>query len=74
MAIAKKCDRCGKYYDKNTGYKQKVRGTYYYEDGMCFTTVTDACADYKDLCDDCLEELHMFLNGAKLIFEDGKND
>ena len=74
MAIAKKCDRCGKYYDKNTKHKQNVRGNYYYEDGICFTTVAEVCADCKDLCDDCLEELHIFLNGAKLIMEDGKND
>ena len=74
MATAKKCDRCGKYYDKNTGYKQKVRGKYYHEDGMCFTTVDGVGSNYKDLCDDCLEKLHMFLDGAKLILEDGKND
>ena len=74
MATAKKCDRCGKYCDKNTGHKQNVRGKDYYEDGMCFTTVAGVCDYFKDLCDDCLEELHMFLNGAKLILEDGKND
>lgn len=67
MAIAKKCDRCGKYYDKNIEHKQNINGRLYYEDGMCFTI-------FKDLCDECLEELHMFLNGAKLILEDGKND
>ena len=59
MAIAKKCDRCGKYYDK--------------KHGMCFT-VSELNTDFKDLCDECLDKLHIFLNGAELIMEDGKND
>ena len=76
MATAKKCDRCGKYYDKNIEHKQNINGRLYYEDGMCFTiaTLAELTTDFKDLCDDCLEELHMFLSGAKLILEDGKND
>ena len=73
MAIAKKCDRCGKYYDKNTEHKQNISGRLYYEDGMCFT-VDEVNTDFKDLCDDCLDKLHIFLNGAELILEDGKND
>ena len=73
MAIAKKCDRCGKYYDKNTEHKQNISGRLYYEDGMCFT-VDELNTDFKDLCDDCLDKLHIFLNGAELIMEDGKND
>ena len=62
MAIAKKCDRCGKYYDKNTEHKQNI---------MCFT-VSGLNTDFKDLCDECLDKLHIFLNGAELIMEDGK--
>ena len=73
MAIAKKCDRCGKYYDKNTEHKQNISGRLYYEDGMCFT-VDEVNTDFKDLCDECLDKLHIFLNGAELILEDGKND
>ena len=71
MAIAKKCDRCGKYYDKNTEHKQNISGRLYYEDGMCFT-VDEVNTDFKDLCDECLDKLHIFLNGAELILEDGK--
>ena len=73
MAIAKKCDRCGKYYDKNTEHKQNISGRLYYEDGMCFT-VSELNTDFKDLCDEYLDKLHIFLNGAELIMEDGKND
>ena len=73
MALVKKCDRCGKYYDKNIEHKQNINGRLYYEDGMCFT-VDEVNTDFKDLCDDCLDKLHIFLNGAELIMEDGKND
>ena len=73
MATAKKCDRCGKYYDKNIEHKQNINGRLYYEDGMCFTTTAYKInADFKDLCDKCLDKLHIFLNGAELIMEDGK--
>lgn len=74
MATVKKCDRCGKYYNKNTEHKQNINGRLYYEDGMCFTTVAEEYGYVKDLCDDCLDKLHMFLNGAELILEDAKND
>ena len=76
MATVKKCDRCGKYYDKNTEHKQNINGRLYYEGGMGFTIteLDEVTTDFKDLCDDCLDKLHMFLNGAKLILEDGKND
>lgn len=73
MALVKKCDRCGKYYDKNIEHKQNINGRLYYEDGMCFT-VDEVNTDFKDLCDDCLDKLHIFLNGAELIMGDGKND
>ena len=73
MATVKKCDRCGKYYDKNTEHKQNISGRLYYEDGMCFT-VDEVNTDFKDLCDECLDKLHIFLNGAELIMGDGKND
>ena len=73
MATAKKCDRCGKYYDKNIEHKQNINGRLYYEDGMGFTSA-EVTTDFKDLCDECLYKLHIFLNGAELIMEDGKND
>ena len=73
MALVKKCDRCGKYYDKNTEHKQNISGRLYYEDGICFT-LAEVNTDFKDLCDECLDKLPIFLNGAELIMEDGKND
>ena len=73
MATVKKCDRCGKYYDKNTEHKQNINGRLYYEDGMRFT-VDELNTDFKDLCDECLDKLHMFLNGAELALKGVKND
>ena len=73
MATVKKCDRCGKYYDKNSEHKQNINGRLYYEDGMRFT-VDELNTDFKDLCDECLDKLHMFLNGAELALKGVKND
>lgn len=74
MATVKKCDRCGKYYNKNTEHKQNINGINYYEDGIWFKATNNLFVDHKDLCDNCLDKLHMFLNGAELILEDVKND
>ena len=74
MAIAKKCDRCGKYYDINTTHVPPINLKECYEDGIWLGTTNVKCSDVKDLCDECLDKLHMFLNGAELILEDSKND
>lgn len=66
MASAKKCDRCGVFYTENTRFPKK-KGTYKATiDGACFTTTTNVYTDYFDLCDDCIAELKLFLNGKKL--------
>lgn len=56
MAIAKKCDRCKSYYDKNKGVKS-ING--------CFVRgirlETSAQGKILDLCDPCIYELYTFL-------------
>ena len=56
MANAKKCDRCGKYYDKNKGVKS-ING--------CFVRGIrlETSGSYMDLdlCDSCISELYTFL-------------
>ena len=65
MANAKKCDRCGKYYDKNQKFKIKNTTTDF-ADGIKFTGVKGYDSSQFDLCDDCIEKLYNFLGGVKL--------
>lgn len=65
MAAAKKCDRCGKFYDRNN---RIVKGLYKNEfiDGISKTTSIGNCLNQIDLCDECLDKLDIFLSGAEL--------
>lgn len=61
MAKALKCDRCGKYYDRNhkvvetKGKKIPVSGMAFVNGGTYYTM-------HNDLCDECLGQLAEFLN------------
>lgn len=64
MAKAHKCDRCGKFYEKN----QKVlecRGEKVITIGIRFVDDRFASFGHADLCDDCLDLLCDFLNMTK---------
>ena len=63
MAAAKKCDRCGKYYDKNEQYPCSVNGFKSVTDGMAFTNKNGDAFDEHDLCDDCITLLKKWLKG-----------
>ena len=57
MANAKKCDRCGKYYDKNNAKSMN---------GIFVTSISIKTNPplYKrvfDLCDECIVDLYKFL-------------
>ena len=65
MANAKKCDRCGVYYDKNQKFKLK-KSLGDFADGITFTGVNGNVSSQFDLCDDCIERLYIFLGGVKL--------
>jgi hypothetical protein len=62
MANAKKCDRCGEFYEKNVRYELTAGGRKTVIDGVCKTTSNECTVDYMDLCDDCLSALDNFLN------------
>lgn len=65
---ARKCDRCGKYYDKNE--KVHKSGSFKYTPkGIVEESTYGHYYSPKDLCDDCLEKLERFLNGAELMEE-----
>ena len=58
MADAKKCDRCGKYYDKN----DRKMWLYNYQ-GMCYDKPFDICSE-------CLTELERWFNKDVLAEND----
>ena len=65
MANAKKCDRCGSYYDKNQKFRLKnPLGDL--ADGIAFTGAKGNVSNQFDLCDDCIEQVYNFLGGVKL--------
>lgn len=57
MAIARKCDRCGKFYENNNGSKS-INGYFVRTIRIC----TTGPYEDLDLCDDCIKELYKFLN------------
>lgn len=63
MANAKKCDRCGGYYDTNKGHIKNVGNERYYYCGVCTRTTGGHRLDEKDLCDECFTEFKRFING-----------
>ena len=67
MAV-RKCDRCGKYYDKNEKI-YKSGSCRYIPQGIVEESINGNYYNAKDLCDDCLEKLERFLNGAELMEE-----
>lgn len=66
MASAKKCDRCGVFYETNTQIKETFGCFRRTLSGMCFATVDEEYITEKDLCDDCISKLKMFLDGKEL--------
>ena len=69
MANAKKCDRCGKYYDENTRFKS--HNCRYSQHVSSVTEMTAGGYHYKnyDLCDDCIADFRAFVSGRKLSEE-----
>ena len=63
MANAKKCDRCGKYYDNNEPYV--VGGRISAIDGIAFTLKDGSVVNPVDLCDECIRLLEKWLKGEK---------
>ena len=54
MAKAKKCDRCGKYYDSNISVVN----------GVALSTISGRFVEFKDLCDSCISEFKIFMKGT----------
>lgn len=65
---ARKCDRCGKYYDKNEKVHKSIYCKYTPK-GIVEESINGHYYNAKDLCDDCLEKLERFLKGVELMEE-----
>lgn len=68
MANAKKCDRCGKYYEKNEEHS-------FIHSGKIIGIVKKVSADETtsisyDLCDSCITDFGLFMDGLKIEDED----
>lgn len=61
MALAKKCDRCGAYYDSNTRLIKKGRNnsTPFIRIGVM---TKDNIDEIFDLCDMCFESFYEWIN------------
>lgn len=67
MSMARKCDRCGKFYEVGD-YGATKSGSFV--TGVAFKRqANDAYCDYRDLCRDCIDGLKLFLDGAELCVD-----
>lgn len=71
MANAKKCDRCGAYYDKNE-YKMTSPSGQIIHSPTYITVhcMNDAYRGYCDLCDVCWDDFNKFIVGTPIVSEE----
>lgn len=67
MASAKKCDRCGKYYDANIVHKPRNAENVHRRIGGVKTSVAEGKYNDEsfDLCDCCICDFYIFINEFK---------
>ena len=71
MAIARKCDRCGKFYEfYPLGHKSQCNGVQ-----RIYITITGGYDSGKpcDLCPECMKAFDEFMVNGKFV-EENKND
>lgn len=71
MSDAYKCDRCGKFYEKNEFKRSQAS----IQGGIItgIATMTYLGVDeWFDLCDDCMKEFEKFMSGNPELLEAGK--
>lgn len=66
MAKARKCDRCGSFYEKNTLHNTTGRIHGSILGGIALTDISGENDERYDLCDNCIVELFNFLNSDKI--------
>lgn len=64
--IIKRCDRCGKTYDKNSIYELHPRiGIKETTLGLGIVTDSGACKKRYDLCDDCSNDFRKWMEKSE---------
>ena len=61
MAVAMKCDRCGKYYDNNEATRQRITNIGDSKIIAMKYVYHNTSANRFDLCDDCVRKLKDFM-------------
>mgnify|MGYP007008538399 CR=1 FL=1 len=70
MSMARKCDRCGKFYEKNR-VKWNCEGSI--TRGIDVVNINNLIAVEYDLCDSCIEDLRCFMSyDDKEVNENGE--
>lgn len=65
MADAKKCDRCGRFYVKNTAHPCNYRQAGRMIAGVCICTADESIDESFDFCDKCISKFIEFMKGGK---------
>lgn len=73
MANVKKCDRCGKVYDRNSKHLRRYNCADRYYTGVAMLIDNGYCVDESDLCDDCLDAFGDFMSFYKRSDTKGVN-
>lgn len=61
MAEAKKCDKCGKFYEDNKRY-HGIINTGNFVNGLTLSVINGIDDKHFDLCDDCVGQVLTLLN------------
>lgn len=69
MSSASKCDRCGKFYEKNQNHKSNGRVMGGTITGVATVSGKSDKDEWFDLCDDCISDFMEFMNGKELANE-----
>ena len=70
MALAKKCDRCGKFYQHYpTGNKSQCNTIEKFQRNAAGETINGGCSSKCDLCPECMAEFEKFMASGG-IFND----
>lgn len=76
MANAKKCDRCGRFYEKRSIDCKTINSNFVknLEGNLLMYEVNSSSGFYFDLCPICFRELMDFLNLEEVDEEEGERE